>query len=77
LTKIINRWLELLDKRWEAWLNILGGSKLKFIFKSPHGEEHHNSLCKLPLDLEKNCPGVKIDQFLLIDMSGLLSNNPS
>jgi len=60
LTQELNRWFELLEKRSEAGLDILGGSRLKFYLQSPHGEEHRNALRKLSLNLEKIGPTGKI-----------------
>lgn len=60
MTQELNSWFEILDKRWESGLKILGGSRLKFFLQSPHGEEHRNAMRKVPLNSEKIFPGKKI-----------------
>jgi len=59
-TQELKRWFDLLEKRCDAGLNILGGSRLQFYLQSPHGEEHRNALRKRPLNLEKFSPHEEI-----------------
>lgn len=59
-TRELKNWFEILDDRWGDGLKILGGSKLKFILQPPHGKEHRNAMRKLPLNLEKFQPDMKI-----------------
>lgn len=50
LTRQLSQWFETLEKRWSGGIDIIGGSKLKFILQPPYGEDHRNARRKLPLD---------------------------
>jgi hypothetical protein len=52
-TKILKQWIEKINQRHQAGLNILGGLSLGFELKPPRGEEYKNSGTKVDLSSEK------------------------
>jgi len=54
MTRMLDKLFSKISSDYADGLSILGGAKLSFAMKVPHGDEHRNSLEKVPLSLPEN-----------------------
>ncbi len=54
MTKMLDRLFREVSREHADGLTILGGAKLRFTLRVPHGDEHRNCLEKVPISLSEN-----------------------